>query len=102
MKTYRRDEKAKWLEGWKGSGKSMSAYARANGISPQTFTKWVKKDHEQPGFVEIKKPAAKSGGTAPPGEILIEKGDIRIHLPLNISSPELRGVLDGLGVCHDR
>jgi hypothetical protein len=102
MKTYSRDEKAKWLEGWKGSGKSMSAYARANGISPQTFSKWVQKGKEQWGFVEINKPAVKIGGTAPLSEILIEKGDIRIHLPLNISSPELRGVLEGLGVCHDR
>jgi transposase-like protein len=58
MKQYRAEEKEKWLEGWKGSGRSMSAYARANGISPETFTKWVKKAKEQPGFVEINEPAA--------------------------------------------
>jgi hypothetical protein len=39
MKQYRAEEKEKWVEGWKGSGKSISAYAGADGISPQTFTK---------------------------------------------------------------
>jgi transposase-like protein len=102
MKQYHTEEKAKWVEGWKGSRESMSAYAKANGISPQTFTKWVKKGKERREFVEIKKPLVKTGGTVPPGEILIEKGDIRIHLPLNINSPELRGGLEELGTCHDR
>jgi transposase-like protein len=97
MKQYSREEKAKWLEGWNGSGKSMLAYARENGLSPQTFSKWVKKSRGQPEFVEINEPAR-----APQGEILIEKGELKIHLPLNAGPPELRAVLEGLGVCHDR
>jgi transposase-like protein len=80
----------------------MSAYARANGISPQTFTKWVKKAKGQPGFVEINKRAAGRGVRAARGEIMIEKGEVKIHLPLNARPPELRAVLEGLGVCHDR
>jgi hypothetical protein len=78
----------------------MSAYTRANGISPQTFAKWVKKAKEQPGFVEIR---AVAGTVIPAGRngILIEKGELRIHLPLNACPPELRAVLEGLGACHD-
>jgi transposase-like protein len=102
MKQYSAEEKAKWLGGWKGSGKSISAYARANGISPQTFHKWVKKAKGQPGFVEINEPASERGARAPRDEILIEKGEVKIHLPLNAGPPELRAVLEGLGVCHDR
>jgi transposase-like protein len=95
MKQYSAEEKAKWLEGWKGSGESMSAYAGANGISPQTFTKWAKKTTEQSGFVEIR---VEPGTIIPAGrnEILIEKEELRIHLPLNARSPELRAVLEGL------
>jgi transposase-like protein len=96
MKQYSREEKAKWLEDWRGSGKSMTAYARGNGLSPQTFTKWVKKSTGQAEFVEIEEPAR-----ALQGEILIEQGDLKIHLPLNAGPPELRAVLEGLGVCHD-
>jgi transposase-like protein len=102
MKQYSAEEKAKWVEGWKGSGKSMSAYARANGINPQTFTKWVKKTNEQPAFIEINEPAAGRGARAPRDEILIEKGELRIHLPLNTCLPELRVVLEGLGALYDR
>jgi transposase-like protein len=102
MKQYGAEEKEKWPEGWKGSGRSMSAYARANGISPQTFTKWVKKVKEQQGFVEINKQAAGRGVRAVQGEIMIEKGEVKIHLPLNAGRSELRAVLEGLGVCHDR
>jgi transposase-like protein len=91
MKQYSREEKAKWLEGWRGSGKSMAAYARENGICPQTFTKWVKKSTGQAEFVEINEPAR-----ALQGEILIEKGELKIHLPLNAGPPELRAVPGGL------
>jgi transposase-like protein len=39
MKQYSKEEKAKRLEDWKQSGKSQWAYAKENGISPQTFNK---------------------------------------------------------------
>jgi transposase-like protein len=102
MKQYSAEEKAKWLEGWKGSGKSKSVYASANGISPQTFHKWVKKAKGQPVFFEIKEPAAGRGARAPRDEILIEKGEVKIHLPLDVRPPELRAVLEGLGASYDR
>jgi hypothetical protein len=38
MKYYSREKKAKWLEGWNRSGKSMSAYARESGIAVYTET----------------------------------------------------------------
>ena len=39
---YSKEEKAKWLEDWRKSGKGAWAYAKANSLNPQTFTKWTK------------------------------------------------------------
>jgi hypothetical protein len=92
MKQYSKEEKAKRLENWKQSGKSPWAYAKENGINPQTFTKWTKKQ-EGPGFVRI--PSTARPGI--PGEIPIEKGEIKIHLPAHITAQELYGVVKSLG-----
>ena len=39
---YSKEEKAKWLEDWRKSGKGAWAFARANGLKPQTFINWAK------------------------------------------------------------
>jgi hypothetical protein len=100
MKKYSGEEKAMWLEDWGKSGKSAWSYAKANGINPATLKNWVArgKGPEQapaPGFVEVK---AAAGGQAASGpEILIEKGDMKIHLPLAMNRNDLRAVLESLG-----
>ena len=90
------EEKALWLEDWKQSGKKAWAYARENGLIPQTFCCWAKRATEKAsGFVEIpahKKPEFRQQ----PQEIIIEKADVRIHIPLGLSSVELRSVMEGL------
>ena len=92
---YSKEEKAMWLEDWKQSGKQAWAYARENGIIPQTFVGWVKKETRQPlGFVEVQqkeRPMSQGSG------ILIEKGELRVHIPLGLGSEELRAVIEGLG-----
>jgi hypothetical protein len=45
--------------------------------------------------VELKPRLAEGGWHR--AEILIEKGEVRIHLPLGITGPELRTVMEGLG-----
>ena len=90
------EEKALWLEDWKQSGKKAWAYAKENGLIPQTFCSWAKRAMEKTsGFVEIpalKKPEPKQQAL----EIIAEKGDIKIHIPLGLSSIELRSVMEGL------
>jgi len=59
--SYSAKEKAKLLEGWRRSGKSISAYVKEKGLVRWTFTKWLKAEREaepdaKPGFVEV--PAA--------------------------------------------
>ena len=46
---YSGEEKAKWLEEWKRSGKSAWAYAKEIDVKQQTFAKWVKKEKEGKG-----------------------------------------------------
>jgi transposase-like protein len=95
MTRYSAEEKTKWLEQWKASGKGVWEYAREIGVKGQTFSKWVKK---QKGggkkFVEIKS----AGIDLCPGEIVVETGNIKVHLPLGMSGKEIRAVMEGTGV----
>ena len=90
--TYSKEEKAMRLEDWRRSGKSAWTYAKENGLIPKTFFGWTRKEKKQPaGFVEIRPEAA-----APFQErrILIERGDIKIHIPAGLSGGELGAVVE--------
>jgi transposase-like protein len=95
MKQYSKEEKAKRLEEWRQSGKSPWVYAKENGIKPQTFNKWTKKK-EGSEFVLIPQ-AVGTGTTAERKEILIESGEIKIHLPAGTTAQELCAVVRILG-----
>jgi hypothetical protein len=95
MKKYSEEEKAMWLEDWKASGKGLSAYAKANGLNPQTLRNWEKAAAAPQNFVAVKAPLPESMRYMP--EILIEKGAVRIHIPVAINRNELRAVIEGLG-----
>jgi len=93
---FSEEEKAMWLEDWRQSGKSAWAYANANGLSPQTFVKWTKTGTEaKPCFVEVPVQAIPRAQCEP--EILIEKGEVKIHIPLISGNRELRAVIEWLG-----
>ena len=103
---YSTEEKAKLLEGWRQSGKSISAYAREKGLVRWTFTKWLKAERDsKSGFVEVTAQAMEPIAHAPRvlqstrlvQEVLIEKGDVKIHIPLGTGSGELRAVMEWLG-----
>jgi len=93
---YSKEEKAMWLEDWQKSGKGAWAYATENGLIPQTFCSWAKKVTEvKTDFVEIRpKIKTRTQGAT----ILIEKGDVKIHIPLGINAGELRTVIESLQV----
>jgi hypothetical protein len=101
---FREEEKARLLEGWRESGKSISAYVREQGLVRWTFTKWIKESREaDPCFVEVSRHTMLRQGMPPVvqahvPEILIENGGTRIHIPLAIGVSELRAVMEGLGV----
>jgi len=87
---YSKEEKAMWLEDWQKSGKNVWAYANENGLVPQTFARWTKK-RTKTDFVEVK---LKSRSSLQISGILIEKGDIKIHLPTGITVNELSSVIE--------
>ena len=90
---YSKEQKAKWLEEWKRSGISVGAFAKEKSLNYETFRRWAKsKPKTKSGFVEVKPQAMPH---AP--EILIEKGDLKIHIPLNLGRDGLRAVMEGLG-----
>ena len=86
-----------WIEDWRQSGKSAWAYAKENGLNPQTFANWTKAKHEpkeRACFVEVAARIIPQPMQMP--EILIEKGGMKIHIPLNIGREELCTVMEGL------
>jgi len=92
---YSKEERAMFLDDWKQSGKSAWNYAKENRLSWKTFKHWTEDEPEiKPCFVEIPAQIIKPQLRIP--EILIEKGDIKIRIPLVISSNELRAVIEGL------
>ena len=102
---YSEEEKAMWLEDWKQSRKSAWAYAKDNGINQQTFIKWTKARNEtEQNFVEV--PAVSTANAAVVKssmgipEILIEKGEMKIYIPLLINHNQLRAVMEGLGAAQ--
>jgi len=99
---YSEEEKTMWLEDWQASGRSAWAYAKENGINQHTFIKWTKAGNEaKQNFVEV--PVVSSGDTVVAKramsipEILIEKGEVKIYIPLVINHNQLRAVIEGLG-----
>jgi len=94
---FSKEEKAMWLDDWKKSGKNPWAYARENGLVPQTFTSWARpRKGKKQTFVEVPKQVLQS--TRLVQEIMIEKGDIRIHIPLSVWSESSKVILEGLSV----
>ena len=90
---FSKEEKALWLEDWRQSGKSAWTYAKENGLCPQTFGRWVKpKTESESCFVEV------PTHVLPPlqytQEILIEKGVVKIHIPLSLGCDQLRTIFD--------
>ena len=95
---YSKEEKARLLAGWEESGKSISAYVKEQGLVRWTFTRWLKEAREPEaasGFVEVAARTVAPVMTV--REIVIEKGDMRLRLPLDIRCNELRTVVEALG-----
>jgi transposase-like protein len=81
MKRYSEEEKTKWLTEWEESGKSRWVFAKLQGLNPTTLDKWIRRrETGSGGFVEISKKFRQDSQISQ--EILIEKADIRIRLPL--------------------
>ena len=91
---YSTEERNMWLEDWKQSSLSAWAYARVNGLNPQTFVRWTKIENDaEPGFVEVSAEIVQEQHY--PNKIVIEKGDVKIHIPCGIGRNELQVIMAG-------
>jgi hypothetical protein len=107
MKKYSVEEKAKFIEEWEKSGKSKRAFSRERGLKEQTFGKWFKKEPEAcQQFIEVEPerageqaPVDVVSGTGLTGghEMVVEKGDIKVRLPIGVSETGLARVIRALG-----
>ena len=90
------EEKAVRLADWEKSGKSVWVYAKENGLCPQTFARWTKsKPKNTIGFVQL--PSELMLPHQHYKKILIEKGEMKIHIPLPLGHDELRAIFGALG-----
>lgn len=95
MTRYSKEEKAEHVERWKASGKSPWIYAKGNGVNPHTFVKWTQGQTKGPqGFIEVRPETGE--GVWDRRELVVEKGDLKIHIPFSIQAAELRIVLEML------
>ena len=93
---YSAEEKAMWLEDWRQSGKKAWTYAKENGLNTQTFIKWTKQKRQgEQSLIEI--PAKIFQPVRCVQEMIIEKEDVKIYIPLTICVDELRTVFKALG-----
>jgi len=90
-----KQEQEEHVRRWQQGGLSKNAYALKAGINPRTFIGWTwRKEMEKGhGFVEVPKKAY-SGGVH---EIVIEKGGMKILLPITIGMEGLQNVFGALG-----
>jgi transposase-like protein len=83
---YSREEKEALTAEWVETGTNKTAFARRHGINIQTFMNWTKENKaEEQRFVQLAVPCKGKED----GQIIIEKGNMRILLPLQTESEVL-------------
>ena len=93
MKKYTKAERQEHVERWKKGALSKAAYAKSVGINETTFYTWAKgAASEGQGFVEISAQIKQEQAH----RILIEKGDVKIHVPLSVWAESFAVIMEGL------
>jgi len=91
------EEKAMWLEDWKASGESAWSYAKKNGLNPVTFKNWTMAETGKcRDLVEI--PCTITVETEESTEIIIEKEDVKIRVPMKAGQEGMKMVIESLGL----
>ena len=94
MKSFSKAERLKHVENWESGTLSKAAYAKTAGLHPTTFYTWIRKAPTgKKEFVEIKQNAFNGGSQ----NVVIEKGNITVHVPLTAGLKELQTILGALG-----
>lgn len=96
MNTLKPEEKKALINEWKVSGKSAKQFCSVKGIKPTTFYGWIKKEKKNRSskFIEI---SQKSASVKTEG-IIIEKGNVKIHIPIELEKDELVKIFKALEI----
>jgi len=104
VKRYTSEEKKDYLQQWNLSNKSALSFCKETGLSYPTFRHWqkaVKKEHRMQ-FVEVTqkiKPETVHDCTQTLcSNIILEKENLKITIPLNVNKQDLYTVLSVLGI----
>lgn len=97
MNTLKPEEKKGLIAEWKMSGKSAIKFCSEKGIKPTTFYGWIKKEKKNRSskFIEISK---KPLSIKTDGIIIIEKGDVKIHIPIELEKSVLVKIFKALEI----
>jgi transposase-like protein len=94
MRNYTEAERLEHVESWKSGKLSRAAYAKSAGIVPTTFYTWIRHaESKGQNFVEIDRRII-PGNTQ---DMVIERGSIRICLPVSTGKKELQTIFEALG-----
>ena len=90
MRNYTNAERQEHLEKWKNSALSKAAYAKSVGIYPTTFYTWIrgKPGRKVQDFIEISTQVMQKTSH----DLVIEKGNLIIRIPLSVGAKELHTV----------
>ena len=96
MKIMKNDVKTALIEEWKERGSSAQSFCKEKGIKPTTFYGWIKRNKKTKlsEFVEISKKQEKVKNS----EIILEKGDVKIHIPASMLGSELKMIFKALDI----
>lgn len=82
------------MAGWRSSGRSASAYAKARGIAVTTLARWAREVDDVPAQAE---PAFLRVELAPAAELVVEVGAARIRVHRGFDPTLLASVVAALG-----
>jgi hypothetical protein len=82
------------VAGWRASGRSASAYAKARGIAQTTLARWAREVdavplHAEPAFLRVE--------LAPAAELVVEVGAARLRVQRGFDPTLLAAVVAALG-----
>ena len=100
IRTYEKEEKQAYVEGYKNSGESLARYALEKGIPEGTLRGWVKEDKDLTfGAIELKSSKLSLPITAKSATVFVTE-NIRIELKENFDKELLKKIVEVL--IHDK
>jgi transposase-like protein len=95
MTSYTEQERQEHIENWTKGGLTKASYAKSVGLKKETLYYWLKRKarNKNQSFIEIPKKVLPTNIQ----DMVIEKGNITVRVPLSVGIKELQTVLTALG-----